>query len=743
MVGPPFVNESFGNESGVWPFCDLSCVEGQSMKIRRNSPTTFIVFAISISLGAAALSSKDAKVAYDQGDYATALRIWSSLAEQASAEAQERLGALYRDGKGVSQDYVASVEWFRKAADQGDGKAENNLGAMYARGHGVAKNDAQAVNWFRKAADHGNALGQTNLGRMYTQGRGVPKDDAESVEWFRLAAEQGDAAAQTNRAWMYAGGGGVPRDENEAVLWYRKAAEQGFASAQDNLGVMYRDGRSVTQDFAVAVELFRKAAEQGYAEGENNLGYMYSTGRGVAQDYAEAMKWYRKAADQGEAHAQTNLGYMYAQGHGVSKDDAEAVLWYRKAAEQGHARAQTNLAYMYLQGHGVPKDEAEAASLYRKAAEQGLPQAQNGLGVMYRDGRGLAQDYVAAIEWFRKAGEQGDASAQINLGLMYRDGQGVTKDDAAATQWLQKAAEQGDKRAKSMLTSIETRGQDSANLGSIVAELVKKYEDGQPQVLNPDAERVALASQLIDALEFRKRLANLPEGFDQVDSPARIAKVSPKLIEAIRLTAVASFRPEKLVKSLDKKLAQTLDTPTLQAGLDWERSDLGRRINALELEAERLEHRAAKKEFVQQFVAKGRAADDARGRACGEKLILDNSPDALLPLMEALAAAGAMAIAVQQEQPLDMRGIEGAMLIVRPTLRDVARQAMLAECLFSLQDLSDAEFERLLGFLHTESGGRYARGANAAQRDAFLDATEVFARTLIDVARKLRANRES
>jgi TPR repeat protein len=46
-------------------------------------------------------------------------------AEQGEAKAQFRLGYIYSQGKGVSQDYTEAVRWYRKAADQGDAKRSN------------------------------------------------------------------------------------------------------------------------------------------------------------------------------------------------------------------------------------------------------------------------------------------------------------------------------------------------------------------------------------------------------------------------------------------------------------------------------------------------------------------------------------------------------------------------------------------------------------------------------------------
>jgi TPR repeat protein len=330
-------------------------------------------------------SFEDAIVAYNRGDYATAMRSWRFLADQGHASAQSNLGFMYDKGRGVLQDYAEAVRWFRLAADQGDAEAQCNLGNMYAKGQGVPQDYAEAARWFRLAASQGYAQAQYSLGNIYTNGRGVLQDYAEAVRWFRLAADQGNASAQSNLGFMYNNGRGVPQDDMAALSWYRKAADQGNVRAQFNLGSMY------------------------------------SNGRGVPQDYAEAVKWYRKAADQGDADAQFNLGLMYDKGHGVPQDDAAAASLYRKAADQGDASAQFNLGSMYSNGRGVPRDYAEAVKWYRKAADQGDADAQNNLGLMYSNGRGVPQNYVNAHMWFNLASAQGDQSAVKNRDLVEKD----------------------------------------------------------------------------------------------------------------------------------------------------------------------------------------------------------------------------------------------------------------------------------------------------------------------------------
>lgn len=59
---------------------------------------------------------EDENVAYKAGNYATALRLVRSLADQGDASAQSNLGLMYRDGLGVPQDYVTAHIRFNLAA---------------------------------------------------------------------------------------------------------------------------------------------------------------------------------------------------------------------------------------------------------------------------------------------------------------------------------------------------------------------------------------------------------------------------------------------------------------------------------------------------------------------------------------------------------------------------------------------------------------------------------------------------
>ena len=217
------------------------------------------------------------KDAFDIGDYETALREWTPLAEQGYVAAQYNLGVMFRNGYGVPVDYKTAVRWYRLAAEQGYDIAQSNLGFMYYKGYGVPVDYKTAVRWYRLAVEQEFYIAQNNLGLMYEKGYGVPEDYKTAVKWYRLAAEQGYDLAQSNLGFMYYKGYGVPEDYKTAVRWYRLAAEQGYADAQYSLGLMY--------------------VEQGIFQ--SLLALIFDDEQGVLQDNVYAHMWANIAATQG------------------------------------------------------------------------------------------------------------------------------------------------------------------------------------------------------------------------------------------------------------------------------------------------------------------------------------------------------------------------------------------------------------------------------------------------------------
>jgi TPR repeat protein len=166
------------------------------------------------------------------------LRQLMRLAAQGNASAQNQLGQIYANGRGVAQDYAAARRWYEKAAVQGHGWALNQLGQLSADGLGVPQDYKKAREWWEQAAAHGVAQAQYNLGQLYANGRGVPQDYATARNWFEKSAARGNTWAQAQLGQLYANGRGVPQDLTAARRWYEKAAAQGNAWAQAQLALL-------------------------------------------------------------------------------------------------------------------------------------------------------------------------------------------------------------------------------------------------------------------------------------------------------------------------------------------------------------------------------------------------------------------------------------------------------------------------------------------------------------------------
>ena len=129
-------------------------------------------FSIIILLGLVAPAWGQADVgyeAYKRGDYATAHRVWNSLAEGGDASAQYNLGLLYHRGLGVERRLSEAAKWYGRAAENGDAEAQKAIGDLYVQGFWGKKNSAKAATWYRMAAEHGHAEAKKSLRDLEAQ----------------------------------------------------------------------------------------------------------------------------------------------------------------------------------------------------------------------------------------------------------------------------------------------------------------------------------------------------------------------------------------------------------------------------------------------------------------------------------------------------------------------------------------------------------------------------------------------
>jgi TPR repeat protein len=103
-------------------------------------------------------------------------------AEAGDVSAMVELGHAYEDGRSwrsgsggkfggiaIEETFVEfdkAAEWYRKAAEQGHAEAQVRLGLLYKKGTGVQKDLAKALEWFEKAAAQGYIDAQYRVGEI-------------------------------------------------------------------------------------------------------------------------------------------------------------------------------------------------------------------------------------------------------------------------------------------------------------------------------------------------------------------------------------------------------------------------------------------------------------------------------------------------------------------------------------------------------------------------------------------------
>ena len=205
------------------------------------------------------------------GRYKTSASEWESLlarARKGGREAEWEVADRYADGcedkRGkvtVRPSPAKAAQWFRRAAEHGSGAAQNNLGILLGNGKGVRKNIKEALVWLRRAIRAGDSCARHNIAITYRENG----DLRASVKWFRKAAEADDGDALIQLGIHYYWGKGVKKNPKAAVQYFRTATKTknitGFGrdDAFFFLGIAYLEGGGVPPSKSTAKKLLQRA----------------------------------------------------------------------------------------------------------------------------------------------------------------------------------------------------------------------------------------------------------------------------------------------------------------------------------------------------------------------------------------------------------------------------------------------------------------------------------------------------
>lgn len=99
---------------------------------------------------------------FNQGNFAAALPVFQTLAEQESVMAEYYLGMMHYFGYGMHPDSKGAKDWFSKAAMQGHPASQTYLGELLM----VERQYLSAYMWLELAIQQGNTTSRKYLNKL-------------------------------------------------------------------------------------------------------------------------------------------------------------------------------------------------------------------------------------------------------------------------------------------------------------------------------------------------------------------------------------------------------------------------------------------------------------------------------------------------------------------------------------------------------------------------------------------------
>jgi TonB family protein len=153
-----------------------------------------LIFVLTFS---AAADKDTALRAYEQRDFATALKEWRALADRGDAEAEFWLGVMYEHGEGVAEQPMEAMNWYRKSAEQAYARAQYALGMIYAEGRGVLQHYIEAHMWLNLASANGEVDAPKQRDKLAEKMSPTQIAEAQRLarEWVPMPARVGNGVS--------------------------------------------------------------------------------------------------------------------------------------------------------------------------------------------------------------------------------------------------------------------------------------------------------------------------------------------------------------------------------------------------------------------------------------------------------------------------------------------------------------------------------------------------------------------
>lgn len=230
-------------------------------------------------------------------DPETAIRSFTSCAENGNSWAMYQLGKLNLFGEHVPADQEQGISWLQRAAMSGNSQAMYQMAKLYLVGELVDKNIDVAEEWLQNAVSTDqNGYAAYLLGKIYSDLESGKLDIGQAVKYYEISAET------TKNPWsmyhlgkIYLSEEFTGRDLNEAKKWFAMAVE-----TDNNQHAAYQLGNIFFEEnnAKAALNYWQVAADQENDYAMWRIGHVKLWGKGIDREVEDGLKWLHKSADE-------------------------------------------------------------------------------------------------------------------------------------------------------------------------------------------------------------------------------------------------------------------------------------------------------------------------------------------------------------------------------------------------------------------------------------------------------------
>lgn len=273
----------------------------------------------------------------------------------------------------------------------------------------------------------------------------------------------------------------------------------------------------------------------------------------------------------------------------------------------------------------------------------------------------------------------------------------------------------------------------------VITLLVASISWGPARVLAESARPDSLSADLMSLSGLDHHIQQIPRLYtalvDQLLTgiEKKEGKVVPRPIKhAIRQSFLAALEPQGLQQDVRRRLDNVLSAGVAAKAGEWLRSDLGRKITALEKDANSPESAIQQATFLLQLQMEAPSAE--RMRLVRRLADVNGSSDHAVDVWETITVAlvQVMAAAGGVPPPGSPEAIRQKVSTLRPNMKALYQQAVLLQMLFAYRDLPDAELHEYAAFLESDTGRHTVTVVNRALREATVSAITQMEPTLVE-----------